>query len=292
MGGYGDIIGGIAQTGDEGPEQDKTGGNLITKIVGLNAKWENENRRERESREQSQAELRQNAAVSQARNDQRAYEAEQDMRPEMTGRLKSEYLTPDMLMANDVNDIGGGALKTLLNAASGYNPVAAADPRMNVYGSDQRAMANLKTQAEQNTADTIGGWEAAMGELGDQYTESAGKLAGERDEMRDLYKEKVADNRDAYDAEMPENIVNAWLASDDKRGIEGQPQLRKYGGFRNKDYVAADRDKKREYVQGLLDSGFTYASLLNDPAFVEMIMADPNTRGLFTAWDKEGLADA
>lgn len=204
--------------GGGGNQKNNTGmvGNLLGFQAGLNARDARQNRRI--ARE----------AAAQQRNDSLfnygqasdAYRRAQDLAAN-GGQLASDYLTPGLLMAQDRNDIGGGSLETLLNLSQGYNPAVAANPYMNIFGADKRAMADVKRNAEAQTEQTLSGWEAAMADLGDEYTSAASDLGAERDRVRDEYTDRLAGDRAAEESREAEAIINAWIDSNHAAGARG-----------------------------------------------------------------------
>lgn len=202
----------------------------------------------------------------------------QDLAGDLGTTVTGDYVTGGMLVPQSRDEIGGAALESLLNAAQGYNPVAAANPYMGVIGADRDMMQGLQQQAEAGTEATLSGWESAMGDLAAEYETAAAAQREERDRQQAAYEETIAADRDAEAEQIARQVVETWLASKDKKGaLFGKVDSGAFG-VRNK---GANLGVKRDYVNDLLEQGYSYAEILSGNADVaEAIGADVNSSPL------------
>lgn len=275
-------------------------GNLLGIGAGLTARD-----RKREARlRREEAAQRRNEAMYNFGQAQAATERYQDLLPQMQGALQSEYLTPDMLIAGDRNQLGGGALETILNLSGGYNPAIANNPALNMFGSNRAAQQQIEQSAKANTERTLRGYEQAMADLARQYEQSSQGLQDRQAAATDAYRESIDTSREQQEEDLAKTIIDAWVNSNDKRGAAGNEDFierRRPGkgktrggkfamahGFmrlRPGKALGADEAAKQQYVQDRLAQGVSYADLLNDPEFVRYIEADRNAAPLYGTWE-------
>lgn len=277
---------GAAAKGNEGSVGGSANTGFIGKTLGIQAGLE---ARDRKADERRQREYEEMMRVNDAFNygeGKRALERIQDTAPDFAGKLSSEYLTPDMLGSTTREDLGGAAFEQVLNSASGYNPVVASSPYMNMIGSQAAQQGYLKDLAAYNTERTLSGYEDRAQDRASQYTEAAGRLQDDRETMFDTYRDSIESSRDEGQETFAQNIVDTWIASNDAAGAAGNVEFINRRG-RNDNYgktLGTHKDKKRDYVNQLLASGHSYSDLLSDPEFVKYIQADTNARPLYGQW--------
>lgn len=261
-------------------------GGLTSDVTGLGIK---EQRDKEKALGEFRDQLRGEATFNYGQN-KRTAERMQDLAPELTGQLSTEYVTSDMLLPQSREDIGGVALENILNASSGYNPTMSFDPAMQVYGADRQAVGDLRDFAEQRTDQTLTSFEDRMAGLGEAYDQAGDQLTAERDRVKDVYTERVAEDREAGTSDMARTIVEAWITSNDKAGTLGEGRFLNTGPagrFKN-----TKKDNKRDFVNEQLASGKTYEDLLSDPEFAKYLHADRNASTYLSQYegDKAGPA--
>lgn len=248
-------------------------------VTGLNIKAEKDRvKRENEFRNQ----LRNEAAFNYGQ-ERRSRERMEDLLPQMTGNLSTDFVGQEMVLPQGREDIGGAALESLLNASQGYNPVMGADPAMQVLAGDRQMVNTLQDQAQYGTEQTLSDWERNMSELAESYEGAREDLGARRDEAREAYTERVEEDRGAEQDALAETIVKAWVESNDKSGTLGEGRFRNEGVAGR--YKGANKKNKRAYVNELLSQGMDYEDLVNDPDFAEYLYADRNASTLLGQYE-------
>lgn len=292
------VVAGVKAVSDADRKNQSSGGGgggkfdagLLGNLLGIGPGLTARDRRAEARLRREEAAQRRNEAMYNFGQAQAATERYQDLLPQMQGALQSEYLTPDMLIAGDRNQLGGGALETILNLSGGYNPAIANNPALNMFGSNRAAQQQIEQSAKANTERTLSGYEQAMADLARQYEQSSQGLQDRQAAATDAYRESIDTGRERQEQDMAQTIVEAWIESNDRKGAGGEsrflsrrrPKRGKYG--RGK-VLGANERAKREYVDSLMAQGYTYAHLLNDPQFIHYIEADRNAGPLYNAWD-------
>lgn len=285
--GWGALVSLLGNSGGSGGGGGGGGGNntgAVGNLLGISAGLDARDRKKNERSANEYQRLLRDESIFNFENEKRAQERAQDLAPEMLGDLSTDYLTSGMLMADDRNEIGGAALENLLNASSGYNPVMAANPYMNVLGGDVHAVGQLRDQAQYNTERTLAGWEEAMAELAAEYDDAAEAQGERRDEMRDVYERRIEDDRSQAEKDEAKMIVQTWISSNDAAGagdVSGFKHRR--GGRSGGKVLGANEKAKADAVNRLLERGWSYERIID--WFDNEIQSDKNSGPLYRSFE-------
>jgi len=198
----------------------------------------------------------------------------------MMGPSGNEFVSSDAAIIDNVDALGGEAVRTELMREQGYNPMMEFNPLLQQVGSLADAEDAMKEYAGGVADSSIAGWEASQSDLKGEYDAGMDAVAAERERRRGVFTSEVEGLEASRIEDDAEAIVREWVESESgTRRYESRGPL----GVRS---TGQNNTKKRDVVDDLIAQGYSYSDILNGEAgtISDDISKSPDTRAGYSSW--------